>query len=146
MSSFLPHLATASTGLVLALAVSGCINREGTFAGEYTATSKLSKDGTALAATGPKPITVEMKSAGSGLSADVDGCPLKFSEAGTAEVTVDKGQTCELSVKGYQGTFSMAGTGGVNRNSALLGLQLVATPTDSALSGTLELSFSGNRK
>lgn len=51
-----------------------------------------------------------------------------------------------LSVGSYRGSFAMAGDGGVNRNSALLGLQLTATPKDAALSGTLALSFSGKRK
>ena len=87
-----------------------------------------------------------MKASSGALVADVDGCSLRFSETGTAEVTVDTGQTCDLSVGGYRGSFTMAGEGGVNRNSALLSLQLTATPTDKALSGTVELSFNGKRK
>lgn len=146
MSSSAKQLVTLSVGLGLMLAVSGCLDREGTFDGEVTATSKLSKDGAELKAAGPKAVTVVMKSASGKLTADIDGCVLKFSETGTAEVVVDKGQTCELSVGSYRGSFTMAGDGGVNRNSALLGLQLTATPSDAALSGTLALSFSGKRK
>lgn len=136
--------------LVMAgLSVGGCTKIAGDYVGKLTESSTITveKDGHVV----PLPphdvvkpdTTFRVEQAGDKLKIVAKGCTIEFTGKGKTADAVP-GQTCKLSLKGYEGITRVAGT--LSREGRWLNVVLSLGPTEPGVDGSLVVLFSGTVK
>lgn len=122
----------------------------GKFEGTTTESSQISRlqqNGETKYHTGGRSVngaTVSLMREGSIAFVTIDNCRLRMTLSDTTHANVSDGQTCQISINGYEGKVNIAGSAHFEGNGKLM-IQLTGTAIEPNTSGGYAYNFQGAR-
>lgn len=134
--------------VMVGLPVGGCTKIAGDYVGKLSESSTIRTEKDGHVVVSPHNVeqpdtTFHVEQAGDKLKVVAKGCTIEFKGKGKT-VDVVPGQTCKLSLKGYEGSTAVTGT--LSREGRWLNVVLSLGPTEPGVDGSLVVLFSGTVK